>query len=127
MSDLPTVSDIDCMQGNPSSENDPEKAAADEAGTKPTVEVKPPTVAVAAQAPADPSHDPTDHESQLPEAITGAAPTELTPGIKARVTSKFPTVGDVFNASNAQLDAIDFIGPTRVAIIRHAVEELISG
>lgn len=52
---------------------------------------------------------------------------ELTPGIRARVVNKFATVGDVFNASNAQLDAIDFIGPTRVAIIRHAVDELISG
>lgn len=52
---------------------------------------------------------------------------ELTPGVKARVTNRFATVEAVFAASDAQLDAIEQIGPTRVAFIRHAVDELISG
>jgi len=52
---------------------------------------------------------------------------ELTPGIKARVTERFATVGDVLAASDSQLDALPYVGQTRVAIIRHAVDELISG
>jgi hypothetical protein len=74
MSDLPTVSDIDRMQDNPSSENDPEKAAPGEAGTKTTIEVKPQTFADAVEAPAAASQDPTNHESQLPDAITRPEP-----------------------------------------------------
>lgn len=52
---------------------------------------------------------------------------DLTPGIKARVTQKYSTVGEVFRATDEELDSIFFIGPTRVAIIRHAVDEMISG
>jgi len=52
---------------------------------------------------------------------------DLTPGIKARVTARFATVREVFDADDPELDAIPFIGPTRIAFIRHAVDELISG
>ena len=52
---------------------------------------------------------------------------DLTPGIKTKVVEKFTTVGAIFNAADAELDGLRYVGITRVAIIRHAVDELISG
>lgn len=54
---------------------------------------------------------------------------ELTPGVKQRVVAdgRFPTVGKLFNATDAEIDHIPMIGPVRVQLIRYAVEEFIAG
>jgi hypothetical protein len=52
---------------------------------------------------------------------------DLTPGVKAKVVEKFATVGSVLEATDEDLDALPYVGLTRVAIIRHAVDEVISG
>jgi len=54
---------------------------------------------------------------------------EITSGVKQRVLEdgRFPTVGDLFNASDSAIDSIAWIGPSRVLLIRYAVEEFIAG
>jgi len=52
---------------------------------------------------------------------------DLTPGIKAKVIAKFATIGSVLEATDNDLDALYQVGPVRVAIIRHSVDEAISG
>jgi hypothetical protein len=56
-----------------------------------------------------------------------SAELDLTPGIKNRLVNAYALVGDVFKATDKELDDIYIIGPTRVAIIRHAVDEFLSG
>lgn len=64
----------------------------------------------------------------LPQLLSlASSELNLTPGILAIVTAKFLTVGDVFAASDAEIDALPQIGPVRTAIVRHAVDEFISG
>ena len=52
---------------------------------------------------------------------------DLTPGINSIVLEKFATVGEVFAATDDQLDSLRWIGAVRVAMVRHAVDEIISG
>lgn len=48
-------------------------------------------------------------------------------GIAQRVKEYFPKVGDLLQATKADLMEIDYIGPIRSRIIKNAVEEYISG
>lgn len=54
---------------------------------------------------------------------------ELTPGIKQRLLQdgRFPTVGDILDATDEELDQIPYIGETRLRIIRYAAEEFVAG
>ncbi|HCZ34696.1 MAG TPA: zinc ribbon domain-containing protein [Cytophagales bacterium] len=48
-------------------------------------------------------------------------------GIAQRVKEYYPKVGDLLQATKAELMEIDYIGPIRSRIIKNAVEEYISG
>lgn len=54
---------------------------------------------------------------------------ELTPGIKRRLIDdgRFSTIEHVVNATDAELDRIEYVGASRLQTIRYAVEEFLCG